>query len=214
MTRHCRLILCGLTAAFVLATAAGSASAGKLSLSNRVIRATWAALEFATEPGFSIRCPVTLEGSFHSNTIRKVIGALVGYITRASVKSDGIGCAGGNMTLLQETLPWHIRYNGFQGTLPRIEVVRINIIDFSVLILFETITGCLFRSTAASPLVGALLMNSGTGQVTGLLLDELGGIPKVRDLGPLGPCGRVASPKGTAGVTLLGTATAISIRLI
>jgi hypothetical protein len=159
-----------------------------------------------------IACPVTLEGSFHSGTIRKAIGALIGYITRAT--ANPTSCTGGGMTLLRETLPWHIRYRGFQGVLPRIEVVRIDIVDYSMLILFGTVGACLFRSTAARPLLGNLVINTTTGQVRELLLDELGGIPKVRDLGALFPCGPLASPKGTGTVMLLGTVAAISIRLI
>jgi hypothetical protein len=102
----------------VTALAAGlvsTASASRLSTGEPRFRAIWNEVVFAKE-AISIRCPVTLEGSFHSRTLTKVQGTLVGFITRASVAT----CVGGRMRWLTSRLPWHIKHESFAGVLPNI----------------------------------------------------------------------------------------------
>jgi hypothetical protein len=121
---HYRKTLLALLAATVMLTAFSSvASAGRLSVSSNLFRVTWRSLEFESAALGTVRCPITLEGSYHARTMAKVNGALVGYITRAGIGTAG--CTGGRATALAETLPWHIRYRSFVGTLPRIaEIVE------------------------------------------------------------------------------------------
>jgi len=114
---HSNAIVAVLGAALAMGLAVGSVSANRLSVSNRNFRITWTELMF-TSGATSISCPLTLEGSFHYWTIAKVERALIGNISRASFGSAS--CPGGHATALQETLPWHVTYDGFRGVLPRI----------------------------------------------------------------------------------------------
>jgi hypothetical protein len=113
----------------------GTASAGRLSVSSSGFRAYWSSLWFL-ERGTTLiaGCEITLEGSFHSRTIRKVIDTLIGYITRVKIRHpcagastvyayDGIEELGGGSGPLTNTLPWHVAYDGFAGTLPSIEKI-------------------------------------------------------------------------------------------
>ena len=69
------LVLAGLIAAVVLSTAVQSASAARLSVSDRQIAAVWNTFEIRGTHS-NIDCHVTLEGSLHSSTFAKVRGAL------------------------------------------------------------------------------------------------------------------------------------------
>ena len=57
-----------------------------------------------------------VSGSFHARTITKTVGSLIGYITEAS----STNCSFGSATLNRASLPWHLRYRSFSGTLPNI----------------------------------------------------------------------------------------------
>lgn len=205
MHKRSKLLLAGFTAMLVFATAVGTASANRLSISNKAYRVTWSALKF--EPG-EVICPVTLEGSFHSNTINKVLRALIGYTSRAVVNSAA--CTGGGATILTETLPWHNQYGGFTGRLPEITGVLLNLVNasFQIRLNFFGIT-CLAKSTAENPAQGIVQVGAG-GVVTGLQANNAVGIPLT------GGCAFLGSARfsGTGTVTLLGAATAITIRLI
>src|SRR5436853_4359159 len=120
MRTSAKLGLTALIAALLLSAAVSTASARNLSTSNQFIRVTWRSLEFVTS-AVTIRCQVTLEGSFHSRTIAKIERSLVGHITRDTVKTES--CTNASATADNTTLPWHITYEGFRGTLPRIEEV-------------------------------------------------------------------------------------------
>jgi hypothetical protein len=131
MRRHTKLLLTALTAAIVLASAVGTASARNLSISNQSFLTTWNPLTFSTEAeggGIRIECRVTLEGSFHYRTIPKILRHLIGYITSANVRRPCTGGEGFAETRDEgstETLPWHITYEGFEGRLPAIEGIRL-----------------------------------------------------------------------------------------
>jgi hypothetical protein len=123
MLKQSKVWLALLGATVALGALVGTASARNLSISNQNIRATWATMEFSNPgAGVLVRCPVTLEGSLHSRTIAKVAGSLIGFITRALVAEAS--CTGGRARVRGETLPWHVTYQGFTGTLPNI--VRLN----------------------------------------------------------------------------------------
>lgn len=135
MRTLCRLLLSCALATAALAASVHGASARNLSISNQSIRAVWAPVTvIIPESALEFTCLMTLEGSFHSSTIAKVNDALIGYITRAIV---GHPCAGaGEMWVHNGTeaplgnvratsLPWHMTYRGFTGTLPTITEVRV-----------------------------------------------------------------------------------------
>jgi hypothetical protein len=194
-----------ITAVMVLAGCVEGASAARFSVSTRNIRAVWNPLDM-NSAGLHIRCPITLEGSFHSSTLTKVRGALVGYISRASVLSAS--CEGsGTATVLQAYLPWHVRYDSFRGTLPSISGVRLGLVEAA----FEINVGflCLFAATATNPLFAIAELRSGV--ITGLQGDLGSGIPLFRGIF-LCPEGLFFT--GTATVAALGTTSAVTIRLI
>lgn len=135
MRTRSKVMLAGLAAALLMGLAAGAATAGKFSTSNSRFRMTWRNLKIYGEMGPMnppVECPVTLEGSFHSATIRKVVDALIGNVSRAIVNGALPPCVGGRMTLLQETLPWHVTYGSFRGTLPAITSIGVAIRGVSV----------------------------------------------------------------------------------
>ncbi len=207
MHHHTRLLLTALIATTTLATALSNASANRLSISNKNIRAAWTSLELSnTVTSEVIRCPVTLEGSFTESTIRKVLRALIGLVSKASV--GGSSCTGGTATVRQETLPWRFTYDGFTGTLPNITSVKALLIRASVEIRASLAT-CQAQTEEEEP--GVDIANLGTGgEVTGLRAEEATRI-KLRG----GLCGLGSgSFSGTGAVTLLGTTTRITITLI
>jgi hypothetical protein len=160
-------LLAGIGAALLLALAVASASAARLSVSETGFSIRWSAMTF----GYGIEdvtCPVTLHGTFHSRTMRKVSGALVGSVNQATVANAS--CTGGRLTFLQATLPWHIRYHSFTGVLPIITGIKLSIIG--VAIRLEVVEEfCLFVTTAAEPF--SLIMNVGrSGEVTSTRMDE------------------------------------------
>lgn len=161
MTTWARRASAGACAALILAAAVSTASARSFSLSSEQISAAWSPLNFIVgsfEP-ITIRCVLSLEGSFHARTFAKVREALVGYITRPAIHSP---CTNGEFHVLAETAPWHLRYEGFTGALPRITSIRTRLIEFSI--WFNSALGlrCLYRSTVTNPAALTLFFESGT----------------------------------------------------
>ncbi len=204
MRTRSKLALAGLAAALLLSMAVTNASARNLRVDEQGFRVTWTSLEFVN-PGLGIRilCPVTLEGSFHSATIAKVIGSLIGYITRAIVKNES--CTGGNATVLTATLPWHVTYEGFTGTLPSITALRVLLVRpaFRLRVSFFE---CLSQPTNVN------------GTITGTR--EAGGAFKAERLAPDAgqrfPCGTSFEGEfvGNGNVTRQGSTTRPLVTLI
>jgi hypothetical protein len=160
-----RMRRCLLLALFIAGSlvAAPTASASKLSLSATLFTVTWREFVFTDTSGSpSTRCPVTLEGEFHSATFAKSEGALIGLITRASVGS----CSTGTIIWLTARLPWHIKFDNWTGTLPNITSVRIKIIDVSWRWNIFPFKECLYRSEASHPVAVQMFRNTGTSQIT------------------------------------------------
>lgn len=207
MRKVTRLAIAGLTASLLMALAVSAASANRLSVSNRNLRITWTNLEFRTGESAIARCPVTLEGSFHSATIAKIRNLLIGHVSRASVGS----CASGSATVLTESLPWHVTYEGFTGTLPLISTVNLLLINAAFRIGALGFF-CLARTSTANPARGAAIVEAG-GRITGLRATETTTIPTTGS-GGFGCPAATGSFAGTGSVTLLGTTTGITVRLI
>jgi len=66
MKTYVKLILAAATATGVLGASVSTASSRRIEVSVQRFHQAWASLAFGGQ--FSIRCPVTLEGSFHSKT--------------------------------------------------------------------------------------------------------------------------------------------------
>jgi hypothetical protein len=211
MRTHSKLILAGLAATLLMSLAVGTASANRLSTSNRNFRVVWTELILISgEEGTPLlTCPVTMEGSFHSATIAKVIGALIGHVSRATTGS----CRGGSATITQTSLPWHVTYEGFTGTLPNIREISVLLrgVNFqvTVTVLGSQITCGYGR--AEDNARGSLVREAG-GAISTLSPDESIRLQKLS--------GSIFCP-GTGGfrsnansVTLLGNTARITVRLI
>ncbi|HEU4721160.1 MAG TPA: hypothetical protein VFS59_07325 [Gemmatimonadaceae bacterium] len=170
-------------AALLLSMAVGTASARNLSISNPNIRVTWSNLEFVGT--VTIRCQLTLEGSFHRNTIVKERGTLIGAVSRATIKSES--CT--NARLRTQAMPWHLTYEGFRGTLPNIEEVFLLLARF--LFLLERVLGSTVEcryGTATDNLSFATINEAGgtgnlvlvAGRATATLLEARGETALIR----------------------------------
>jgi hypothetical protein len=191
-----------------MSLAVAGASARRIETSSQNFLAKWASLGFGDEGGVSVSCPVTLDGSFHSRTTSKVSGQLIGYINRAFVATTA--CVGGTARANTETLPWHIQYNSFVGTLPAISGVNLTLIGAKFEVLASEVR-CTSQTSQATPGWGRVLIEP-RGRVTGLRALEEHKIT----LGGSFFCGFVSPGffSGTASVTVTNTATAITIRLV
>jgi hypothetical protein len=174
-----------------MALTTAGASARNLSISHGdLFNASWRQLRFSSGGAVAGECDVTIEGSFHYRTALKVRESLVGYITHAITNN----CGSGSATVLTTSLPWHIRYQGFEGTLPNITGIRLRLIlaEFN---FKDRIFGSVCTATATSfnPVEGVANLTNGKERrlVKGLTADT----------GPRIPCGVISgSFEGTATV--------------
>jgi hypothetical protein len=214
--RYTKLILVGLTATIAMAFAVNAASANRLSVSNRNFRVVWTSLEFKEPAGFfgTVKCPVTLEGSFHYWTIAKREGALLGHVSRASVISAS--CTGGHATVLTESLPWHVTYQGFTGTLPDINEIALLLTGAKFKIESALAGNCLATTSVEHPALGkANVSKAFTPPLITTLVPEAGKqIPLVGAPTCNGANGVFSSGATDGEVTLLGNTEKIKIRLI
>jgi len=171
MKKCCKRGLASLVAAIFLAVTVSAAPARNLSVSEQAANIVWTPLELVMA-GRSFRCNATLGARFHYRTMVKSDNALIGYINSATMNT----CTGGSATILAATLPWHITYRGFSGTLPNITNIRMNVIGFSFNWRPEGSIACLARSTAENPLQVITNIAAG-GIVTGMRADETATIP-------------------------------------
>jgi hypothetical protein len=157
-----------------------------------------------------IRCDLTLEGSFHTRTFAKTRASLVGYVTRAAISRP---CTGGEPQLLAESLPWHLRYDAFTGTLPRLTSVRFQMIGFS---LWYTVFGvrCLYRSTTAEPLYVTWFRGEPFPEFPEFEIPPSvsleGTLPETQGI----PCLGQIRTQGRGRLTNLGSSTLVTINLI
>ncbi|HKG39686.1 MAG TPA: hypothetical protein VKB25_11900 [Conexibacter sp.] len=218
-----KLILTALAASVLLSAAVCTASARSLSITNQNLRITWASLEIVSAA--SIRCAVTLEGSFHTRTIAKVTRALIGYITRAVINRP---CTEGTLAAFNgveryngitpaNTLPWHVTYEGFTGSLPAI--ASLQVLVGGVRLGLESL-GCAVQfGEATDNITGSAAREAGGGLTTLTPVEGRNEVTVIRtDRDPFGLCprpgNRTGRLRGPGNVFLLGTNTRISITLI
>ena len=116
-------VFLGVVGATVLLSAlVSSASARNLSSSSLTKTILWRRGDFSGGFG-TIECEVLLSGRYHTRTITKTTNSLIGYITEASI----LRCIRAGATMNRETLPWHLTYQGFGGTLPNITTAIVNL---------------------------------------------------------------------------------------
>jgi hypothetical protein len=192
------LLLAVAGATVLLGALVSTASATRLRSTSTTLRATFPRVSFIGGFG-TTECAVTLEGSFHSETIAKVPESLIGYITRAII--GGTRCIRGSATILQASLPWHIRYVSFEGTLPNITAVN------------TEVAGVQFN--AKEPVFGIACLASG-GLFTGIY-NRTGSVLTSAVIGGRSPtsCGREGTLEGTSNsLTVLNSSTRITVTLI
>jgi hypothetical protein len=144
-------------ATVLLAAVVGTSSAGRLEASSRSVRASWTRFDFSGGFG-TIECEVVVNGAFHERTIAKIAGALTGYVTAANITR----CARGGATVLRETLPWHVRFSGFSGTLPNITGTSARVVGLAFSVREPFGVTCLARVTAEAPATITFSLSSGT----------------------------------------------------
>jgi hypothetical protein len=210
MNRSASKLILGALAIVILLVRVSSSSANRLSVSNRFFRVTWSSVDLQAA-ATTTRCPLTLEGSFHSATIRKVEDALIGFVTRAIINGARPPCTGGVASVLSESLPWHVIYRGFEGPLPNISRITIVSIGNSFRVDPDGILpACLARSTVERPIRGFVEREAG-GAITGLSADPSAVIPLSGGFG----CGVAeATFLGRGAVTVLGSSSRTTITLI
>jgi hypothetical protein len=221
MHTRTKLALTTLTASLLMSLAVSSATAGRLSTTNTRFRITWNELRFVEVgggTGLQMTCRLTLEGSFHSATIRKTPGALAGAVTRGIIDSNN--CRGAlephRASVLQETLPWHLTYESFSGTLPNITSLTFLLTRYayqvSATYLGATIT-CLYADGGLPEenQAGEIARNTATGALTTHTI--ISG-RRSRFIRGSGACPPFGTSSATGQVFLLGNTTRISITLI
>jgi hypothetical protein len=161
---------------------------------------------------------MTLEGSFHSRTMTKTAGALVGYITRATIKRP---CTGGTVWAhngetnevlggtVSNTLPWHVRYNSFTGTLPNITAIAYELINVGYVVR-EGAFGVLCEYISNGEAAGRLSL-TWTEILFGLIRRYRYSVTGKRSA--TGGCPN-ANIRGDGTPTVLGSAAGISVTLI
>jgi hypothetical protein len=194
-----KLPLVALAAFFLMAP---SAAARRIAASEGRMLQIWRSLKFEGGLGQPLTCPVTLEGTFHSRTLSKVSGQLIGSVTETV--ADGPHCTNGSATVKRETLPWHLQFNSFAGTLPSITQLKFQIIGSS----FRVETGvisCEATTTQTNPAFGTITVSAGA-------------MTSIRSEGTI-PCGIFTGTfEGTGEVFVQGptglSSTRITVRLV
>lgn len=143
--RTAKTLVAVIGAVLALGIWASGASARNYSFSSQFIRIVFREAEFFGAFG-NITCVLTVEGSFHARTLAKASNSLVGNLTNATLGQ----CAEGRATVLRETLPWHVQYTSFFGTLPNINAISLTVLGFSARIQ-EPLASCLMRSSELNP---------------------------------------------------------------
>ncbi len=150
MRKHSKLLLAALTAILALsfATSTATANRGFSFTPNERILIIFPRFIFGGGFG-NVTCGITLHGSLH-RTIPKIEGTLVGMIESMLINITGCteSFGVGNMTDARVlTLPWHLRYVSFTGTLPVVRTIRLIQLGFSILFDYEILGGdarCLY----------------------------------------------------------------------
>ncbi len=174
-TEH--LLMTLLIGTLALTAAANAASANNLSVNEDEFELIWRPITF--EAGVaSIECNLTLLGHFHTRTINKTPGTLVADIDHGRIQ----GCEGGILEFLDETLPWNVRFEEWQGTLPTgianigvtVSNPRFRMEVSSFANCLTAITGNAFRGDIA--IGGGVATSLTIDADVGLLINDIGGV--------------------------------------
>ncbi len=207
MRTRTRLGIAASLIALLLALSSMAASANRLSISSVRDRATWASFELTTSGFGTFKCEVIPMITFHRGTFTKTAGALVGTVLEVMIRN----CTTAQIVAIGESLPWHVVFVNFTGTLPNITSVKFEIVGMGL--EFESSgTRCRLRTTTERPANVIFNVETG-GRLSGIRLDETAAIPL--EGGFLCTLAGEARLSGTSGpVTVAGSTTNVNIRLI
>ena len=187
-----KVMLVGLGSALVLAGLVATASASWLSSSESAAIVGWSRVDIAGTFG-TVECTLVLENVLHGRIFTKTAGRLIGYVEYANASS----CSRGGATVLRETLPWHLRFGSFTGTLPNISSISLQVSGIAFRIR-EPVFGFIFLTGPSQSLIETLNLRSGVVSSVGL-------------------SGRITTENGVSG-TFSGTSSSVlpnvTIRLI
>jgi hypothetical protein len=158
MRNRIQIALAALAAVMGMAIATSGASANRLSLDDQDFAFRFSELTITAGGLGEVTCPATLTGRAHSSTFVKTSGTLVGFVNSATV--DDPNCTEGSMTVLPESLPWHVTYDSFVGTLPNITRIVQSVVGLSAQAEIGGVT-CLATLTESDPLVAILDFQNG-----------------------------------------------------
>jgi len=208
MRTYIKLGLTALIAAMLLASALSIASARNLEFSNLHFRVEWSRMEFRSAL-VTIRCQLTLEGSFRSRTIPKIERLWIANITRINIHEPS--CTNGRVTP-GGTPPWRLTYENFAGRLPRITQLGLLLQRFQFLIEALGIN-CTYGTETDSITFSAILLREE--QITNLQPRVGSNIANLREGGGLCPStGTLEANAEDGEVTLLNSSTTVVVRLI
>lgn len=177
MRTRSRLPVALMATAVLMVVAVGAASANTLSLSNARDTASWTAFEVTAGTLGAAKCEVIPIITFHHGTFTKTAGTLIGVVEAVRIKN----CTIGQIADIAATLPWHVRYSGFTGTLPNMTTVNVLIVGMGLEITTSGGARCRTTTTAETP-ARAILNREGRGVITSIRLDETAGIPMEGEL--------------------------------
>lgn len=177
----------------VIAIAAGSATATRLEVSSTPFKIVFNPLAI-TYGTTTIRCPITLEGTFAARSFLKTSGAQIGSLVRSNVATSS--CVNGRMTYNNETLPWSVNYTSFSGTLPSISAIRASLVGVSFNIEGPLILPCRFTTKSAESWTTELSREAGGSLTTvganGTITSETAGCTTAT----FGERGRISTESG------------------
>ena len=114
------------------------------------------------------------------------------------------------MRFLTETLPWHITYHAFAGTLPAITSATVDVVGWSWNYPGTGMQPCLYKSTTAGPARWILERERG-GAITAVRADETITVPLFS--GEV-TCASTINYRGTGSMTVAGSSTLVTLTLI
>jgi len=172
-----KLVLAMLVALVLLGAISGSAPASRWIAPNgggRFVTASSFAITFTDEEAtFSIVCEIEMLVSLHSVFV-KTSGSLIGNVQEVRIRN----CRGGTVTFLALSLPMHVTYVSFSGTLPNITSVRMQFNRYGFLVsAFFGLGRCLYGGNFQVTTFGA------GARISTLRADERRVLPLVTNLG-------------------------------
>ena len=99
--------------------------------------------------------------------------------------------------MLSETLPWHVRYDSFAGTLPDITSVSLRVIGMALLVRPTGLLSCLYQTESGAP-ARLVAVRETIGVITSLRFEEASSIASRTPFCPNGVL------SGSGGLTVLG----------